>query len=55
LGLSICQSVVHNHGGEIDCESEVDRGTTFTVTLPLAEAGWAAANQLQKSGMTRLV
>jgi heavy metal sensor kinase len=55
LGLSICQSVVHNHGGEIDCESNVDRGTTFTVTLPLAEVDSVAANQLQKSGMTRLV
>jgi heavy metal sensor kinase len=36
LGLSICQSVVHNHAGDIDCESEPARGTTFTVTLPLA-------------------
>lgn len=36
LGLSICQSVIHNHAGEIQCASEPRRGTTFTVTLPLA-------------------
>ena len=36
LGLSICQSVIHNHGGEINFHSEPDKGTTFTVTLPLA-------------------
>lgn len=38
LGLSICQSVVHNHGGTIECRSEPNRGTTFVVTLSLAPA-----------------
>ncbi|MBA3483504.1 MAG: HAMP domain-containing histidine kinase [Pirellulales bacterium] len=36
LGLSICQSVVQNHGGEIVCRSEAGEGTTFVVTFPLA-------------------
>lgn len=54
LGLSICQSVVHNHGGEIQCESDVDRGTTFIVTLPLAEIGPRGEKEFQGTGMTRL-
>lgn len=35
LGLSICQEVCTEHGGEISVESEEDEGTTFTVRLPL--------------------
>ncbi|HEV2223602.1 MAG TPA: ATP-binding protein [Candidatus Acidoferrales bacterium] len=36
LGLSICHSVVEQHDGKIDVESEVGRGTTIRVLLPLA-------------------
>jgi len=34
LGLSICHSIVHNHGGTIRVESSLGRGAIFTVTLP---------------------
>jgi signal transduction histidine kinase len=39
LGLSIARTlVVDKHGGSLTYESEVDRGTTFWVKLPLTEA-----------------
>ena len=34
LGLSVTYGIVTDHGGEIDVESEVGRGTNFTVWLP---------------------
>jgi two-component system NtrC family sensor kinase len=37
LGLSISYDIVKKHGGEIRVESEVGKGTTFTVTLPVIE------------------
>ncbi len=35
LGLSVSYGIIKSLGGEIDVESEVGRGTTFTVTLPM--------------------
>jgi PAS domain S-box-containing protein len=35
LGLAIVHKIVMMHSGRIEVESEVDRGTTFTVFLPL--------------------
>ncbi|MEO8304280.1 MAG: ATP-binding protein [Betaproteobacteria bacterium] len=38
LGLSVSYSIVRRHGGRIDVESEVGRGTRFTVRLPIQRA-----------------
>ncbi|MGN6553967.1 MAG: two-component system sensor histidine kinase NtrB [Verrucomicrobiota bacterium] len=37
LGLMIVQRIVRAHGGRIDLESDVGRGTTFRIWLPLHE------------------
>ena len=37
LGLSVSRSIVHKHGGRIDVESEIGRGTRFIVRLPLEQ------------------
>ncbi|MBN2604868.1 MAG: hypothetical protein JXR62_03500 [Bacilli bacterium] len=35
LGLSICKNVVMKHGGNINVESVVSKGTTFIITIPI--------------------
>jgi two-component system cell cycle sensor histidine kinase/response regulator CckA len=37
LGLAVCHQIVQQHGGQIFVESEIDKGTTFHVFLPLAD------------------
>jgi signal transduction histidine kinase len=41
-GLAICYPViVEKHGGRVAFDSEVGRGTTFSIELPLGEAAGA--------------
>lgn len=35
LGLSICRSIIEELRGKIEVESEVEKGATFTLTLPI--------------------
>jgi len=41
LGLAIAQAIVTAHGGTVGCQSVPGRGSTCTVTFPLAQAGAA--------------
>ncbi|EGG42045.1 Signal transduction histidine kinase [Candidatus Nitrosarchaeum limnium SFB1] len=34
LGLPICKTVIEQHGGSISFETELEKGTTFTISLP---------------------
>jgi len=35
LGLAVSQNIIEGHRGRVDVHSEVGKGTTFTVTLPV--------------------
>lgn len=37
LGLAVSYGIVERHGGTIEAESVAGRGTTFTITLPIAQ------------------
>ncbi len=41
-GLVSARNIVRNHGGDIEVESQVGRGSTFTIRLP--------KNQLEAAG-----
>ncbi len=50
LGLAISHSILERHSGNIEVQSEVGRGTTFTVTLPwdadAEKVGSSPANEI---------
>jgi two-component system, NtrC family, sensor kinase len=39
LGLSVIWGIIDNHNGTINVESELNRGTTFRIRLPLQQPG----------------
>ena len=39
LGLSVCRQIIEQHHGRIRVESVVGKGTTFTILLPVTDAG----------------
>ena len=49
LGLYICRLIVEGHGGQIWVESEVGRGSTFGVVLPIDARAARAAGRTEES------
>jgi len=45
LGLSVSYGIVKNHGGDIMVDSQVDRGSTFTIMLPLVAPDAGTGNE----------
>jgi PAS domain S-box-containing protein len=43
IGLALARQVVRMHGGDITVTSQIDKGSTFTLAVPLAQALKAAA------------
>ena len=37
LGLSLSYGIIQKHGGNIEVQSEVGKGTTFTIHLPIQQ------------------
>ncbi len=50
MGLFTVRRVVERHGGEIEVESEVGRGSRFVVRLPRASTGSAAVTKVATGG-----
>src|SRR5881396_2967569 len=50
LGLSIAARIVEKHGGALQYQTEVDRGTTFGIVLPRVEK---AADEVATENLTR--
>jgi two-component system sensor histidine kinase DctS len=50
LGLSLCRTVVEQHGGALAFEPAAPRGTCFTFTLPVATAPGARAASTTATG-----
>lgn len=56
IGLSICQSLIGKMGGTISVKSEIEKGSIFTVSFPIAAnlsmVAPAAAEQINKKRFT---
>lgn len=49
LGLSVSYGIIRNHGGRVDVESELGRGTCFTIHLPVEDSQLPAQGTLPQN------
>lgn len=52
LGLSICHSIIERHGGQIWFTSEISKGTTFYVRVPLTARRQAGGDGYSAASVT---
>jgi PAS domain S-box-containing protein len=52
LGLAVSYGIIERHEGSINVESEVGRGTTFEIDLPVAESAHEAAGERREEAET---
>ena len=49
LGLTICEKIIKEHSGKIDVESEVGKGSTFFIFIPVFERNKADEQNISSS------
>ncbi|MGL4847867.1 MAG: sensor histidine kinase [Clostridium sp.] len=54
IGLSLCKSIIEQHGGSIEVQSSLNIGSTFTIYLPLVETNEALSPYLNNSRINEL-
>jgi signal transduction histidine kinase len=50
LGLSLVYNIIRTHGGYIEAKSEVNKGTTFSIFLPINTGKETTEDVGQNSG-----
>ena len=50
LGLAVVFGIIEAHKGDIDVKSEINKGTTFIVSLPFDETVTPETHELEKTG-----
>ena len=54
LGLAVSYGIIRRHEGTVEVESEVGRGTTFTIKLPIAKGTTKPQNESEQSAAVPL-